>query len=185
MKIINTKSLKKTRFLEMVVTNYINTVNKPSQWWWVRRPKGVKAVVIVAVNQEDKLVVTKEFRVPVQNYEIGFPAGLIDAGESPEDAVRRELEEETGLIVEEVMHISPEVLSSAGLTNEAVHLAYVKVSGEPNKDKLEASEDIDTMLLTQSEVTDLLFKANDDDYEYSIGKLAYAEMKNFSRYGEI
>ena len=180
MKIISTKSLKKTKFLEMVATNYINMRNQPAQWWWVRRPKGVKAVVIAAITEDGKLVVTKEFRVPVQNYELGFPAGLIDDGESPEDAVRRELEEETGLKVKEIFDISPEVLSSAGLTNEAVHLAYVKVEGEPNKDKLEASEDIDTMLMTQADV-EALMKAG----EYPIGKLAYAVMKNFVRYGEI
>lgn len=182
MKIVNTKSLKKTKFLEMVVTNYINMKNRPSQWWWVRRPKGVKAVVIVAMTQDNKLVVTKEYRVPVQNYEIGFPAGLIDEDESPEDAVRRELEEETGLIVDEVLHISPAVLSSAGLTDEAVHLAYVKVSGEPNKDKLEASEDIETMLLSGMDVGELL---TNGENKYPIGKLAYAEMRNFARHGEI
>ena len=80
----------------------------------------------------------------------------------------------------EIFHISPPVLSSAGLTDEAVHLAYVKVEGEPNKDKLEASEDIETSLLTQSAV-ELLMKSS----VYPIGKLAYAVMKNFVRYGEI
>ena len=180
MKTISSKILKKTKFLEMMVTNYINTLNKPAQWWWVRRPKGTKAVVIAAITEDGKLVVTKEFRVPINDYELGFPAGLIDPEETPEDAVRRELEEETGLKVKEIFHISPPVLSSAGLTDEAVHLAYVKVEGEPNKDKLEASEDIETSLLTQSAV-ELLMKSS----VYPIGKLAYAVMKNFVRYGEI
>jgi len=180
MKIISSKLLKKTKFLEMMVTNYINMKNKPAQWWWVRRPKGTKAVVIAAISEDGRLVVTKEFRVPIQTYELGFPAGLIDPEETPEDAVRRELEEETGLTVKEIFHISPEVLSSAGLTNEAVHIAYVKVEGEVSKDKLEASEDIETMLMTQADI-EALMKSK----EYPIGKLAYSVMKNFIRYGEI
>jgi len=180
MKMISTKVLKKTKFLEMVVTNYVNKKNHLSQWWWVRRPKGVKAVVIVAITDDNKLVVTKEYRVPIKGYEIGFPAGLIDQDESPEDAVRRELEEETGLKVDEILHISPAVLSSAGLTDEAVHLAYVKVSGEPNKDKLEASEDIDTYILNKDEIGALL-----NDTTNSIGKVAYSIMRTFSKYGVI
>ena len=180
MKMISTKVLKKTKFLEMVVTNYVNKKSHLSQWWWVRRPKGVKAVVIVAVTDDNKLVVTKEYRVPIRGYEIGFPAGLIDQDESPEDAVRRELDEETGLKVDEILHISPAVLSSAGLTDEAVHLAYVKVSGEPNKDKLEASEDIDTYILDKDEIGTLL-----NDTTNSIGKVAYSIMRTFSKYGVI
>ena len=180
MKIISTKSIKKTKFLEMVVTNYINMKNKPAQWWWVRRPKGVKAVVIAAITDDNKLVVTKEFRVPIQNYEIGFPAGLIDQDETPEDAVRRELKEETGLVVDEIMHISPEVISSAGLSNEAVHLAYVRVSGTPNIDMLEESEDIETYLLSKDEVGALLMSRED-----VFGKLAYGVMRNFAKFGEI
>jgi len=180
MKIISTKSVAKTKFLEMLVTNYINTKNHPAQWWWVRRPKGVKAVVIAAITTDNKLVVTKEFRIPIQGYEYGFPAGLIDSEESPEDAVRRELQEETGLIVDEIMHISSEVLSSAGMTNEAVHIAYVKVSGIPNKDKLEASEEIDTYLMDKDEISALLNDTTD-----SIGKLAYSIMRTFSKYGTI
>ena len=98
MKILKKEVVQKSDFLEFVKTNYMNTRNRLSTWFWCRRPKSRKAVVIACM-VEDKLVVIKEFRVPVETYEIGFPAGLIDSGETPEDAVRRELEEETGLKV--------------------------------------------------------------------------------------
>jgi ADP-ribose pyrophosphatase len=179
MKILKKEVVQKSDFLEFVKTNYMNTRNRLSTWFWCRRPKSRKAVVIACM-VDDKLVVIKEFRIPVENYEIGFPAGLIDSGETPEDAVRRELEEETGLKVEEILHISPAVLSSAGLTDEAVHLAFVKASGTPNKDKLEASEDIDTSLLTRDEVEALM-----KDSEYPFGKTAYSVMRAFVKYGEI
>ena len=168
-------------------TNYMDTRSRLSQWVWCRRPKGRKAVVIAAIHRskidgvyDDKLVITKEYRVPIEGYEYGFPAGLIDRGETPEDAVRRELEEETGLIVDEIIHISPPVLSSAGITNEAIHMAYVIVSGEPNKDKLEASEDITTLLLDKQGVGAIM-----DSNDYSIGKSAYCVMRNFRYDGAI
>ena len=189
MKIVNKKSLKKTKFLEMVVTNYMDTKGKLGQWWWVRRPKGVKAVVIVALVEGydgvNRLVITSEYRVPIEGIELGFPAGLIDAGEEPIDAVKRELEEETGLIFTELMHISPAVLSSAGMTDESVHLAFVKAKGEPNKDKLEASEEIDTFLCDQNQVEDLLIESIKGDADYTIGKLAYSVMRTFSKFGDV
>lgn len=188
MKIVRRKVSYKTKFLEFITTNYINMKKKPAQWFWCRRPNAQKAVVIVAVKEFeseegekfDKLIVIREYRVPIEGYQIGFPAGLIDEGETPEDAVRRELEEETGLKVEKIMHISPPVLSSAGLTDESVHMAYVRVSGEPNTDKLEASEDIETFLLDQDEITALMLHG-----EEPIGKSSYCVMRNFSKFGEI
>ena len=186
MKIISKNVLNITPFVELIQTNYINTKNKISQWVWCRRPKGRKAVVIAATIEDsdgvNRLVVIQEYRIPIEGYEIGFPAGLIDKDESPEDAIRRELEEETGLKVEEIKHISPAVLSSAGITDEAIHMAYVIVSGTPNKDKLESSEEIDTYLMDVDEVKDVM---NSDGKNYVIGKSAYTIMRNFVKYGDI
>ena len=196
MKIVNKKVLKKTPFVELVQTNYIDTKKKLGQWVWCRRPKGRKAVVIAAIRETPiydhnppvvvdyirELVVIKEYRVPIEGYEIGFPAGLIDEGETPEDAVRRELEEETGLKVKSIKHISPAVLSSAGITDEAIHMAYVVVSGTPNKDKLEASEDIETYLMDVDELRDVM---DSDGEDYVIGKSAYTIMRNFVKFGDI
>ena len=181
MKIVSKKVRSRTKFLEFVTTTYLNTKNKLSQWDWVRRAGGAKAVVIACL-VGDKLAVIKEFRVPIEGYELGFPAGLIDAGETPEDAVRRELEEETGLFVERILHISPAVISSAGLSNESVHLAFVEASGTPNKDKLEDSEDIETFLMSRDDVAVAM---ESDGSEYSIGKTAYGIMRTFVKFGEI
>lgn len=180
MKIVQKKVLKKTPFVEFMQTNYMNMKNKLSNWCWCRRPGNRKAVVIAAVTENDELVVTREYRVPIEGYEIGFPAGLIDKGEKPEDAARRELEEETGLKIVEILHTSPAILSSPGITNEAIHMVYAKVSGKPNTDQLEDSEDIETFLLTKDEVAALMLYG-----EEPIGKSAYCVMRNFVKFGEI
>ncbi|MHC4170818.1 MAG: NUDIX domain-containing protein, partial [Planctomycetota bacterium] len=89
-----------------------------------------KADIVVIVptidSQEGKrLVVTKEFRVPLWDYEYGFPTGLIDDGEDVATAASRELKEETGLDLVKVNHISRPVFSSAGLTDESCHMVLV------------------------------------------------------------
>ena len=94
-----------------------------------------------------KLVVTKEFRVPIWDYEYGFPAGLIDDGEDVEQTVSRELKEETGLELVRIKHISSPVYSSAGLTDESCHMVLVEARGEVSNEGLEDSEDIEVLLL--------------------------------------
>lgn len=117
------------------------------------------AVVIIATietSEGRKLVVTKEFRVPIWDYEYGFPAGLIDDGEDVEQTVSRELKEETGLELTRIKHISAPVYSSAGLTDESCHMVLVEARGEVSDEWLEDSEDIETLLLDVVGIRDLL-----------------------------
>jgi ADP-ribose pyrophosphatase len=57
---------------------------------------GVHAVAILAMTQEGKFVITKEYRHPTRKWMLGCCGGRIDTGESPIEAARRELLEETG-----------------------------------------------------------------------------------------
>jgi ADP-ribose pyrophosphatase len=177
-------------FLEFVETRYKDQNGNNNKWYWVRRPNKTEAVAIAAVTHQLKntvmgvqrvphLVVIKEFRVTLNDYEYGFPAGLIDPGEQPETAIRREFKEETGLDISHIDEISPAVVSSAGISDESIYLAYASATGKPNKDNLQASEDIETMLLTQQEVAELLKK------DVKFGKSAYCVMRTFAKFGEI
>ena len=117
------------------------------------------AVVIVATtntNEGKKLVVTKEFRVPLWDFEYGFPAGLIDEDEDVTKAVSRELREETGLEVAKIKHISKPVFSSAGLTDESCHMAIVEAKGQVSDKWLDGTEDIEVLLLEVEQIRELL-----------------------------
>ncbi len=117
------------------------------------------AVVIVATidtNEGNKLVVTKEFRVPIWDFEYGFPAGLIDEGEDITKAISRELREETGLELAKIKHISMPVFSSAGLTDESCCMALVEAKGHVSNKWLDATEDIEVMLLDVEGIREIL-----------------------------
>lgn len=59
------------------------------------RPSDREAVMIVPVIGEDLLLI-HEYAVGIESYELGFPKGLIDAGEGVLEAANRELMEEVG-----------------------------------------------------------------------------------------
>ena len=120
-----------------------------------------KADIVVAVptinaDEGKRLVVTKEFRVPIWDYEYGFPTGLIDDGEDIAAAVSRELKEETGLDLVKINHISLPVFSSAGLTDESCHMVLVEAKGEASDRWSEGTEDIEVLFLDVEGIRDLL-----------------------------
>ena len=53
-------------------------------------------VVIVAQKNEDTILLVKQYRYPLKSVNIELPAGKLEIGENPDDACKRELEEETG-----------------------------------------------------------------------------------------
>lgn len=57
---------------------------------------GVHAVAILAKTKEGKWIINKEYRHPTGKWLLSCPGGRIDTGESPMEAAKRELLEETG-----------------------------------------------------------------------------------------
>jgi len=140
------------------------------------------AVVIVATIDTDgkkKLVVTKEFRVPIWDFEYGFPAGLIDDGEDVKTTAARELKEETGLELVRIKHISTPVFSSAGLTDESCHMVLVEARGQASDEWLDESEDIEVLLLDVEGIRDLL--ASDK----KIAAKAWGLLYHYAQIGQI
>lgn len=59
------------------------------------KPSGREAVMIVPIIGDDLLLI-REYAVGTESYELGFPKGLIDLGETVMEAANRELKEEVG-----------------------------------------------------------------------------------------
>ncbi|MHC4509108.1 MAG: NUDIX hydrolase [Planctomycetota bacterium] len=140
------------------------------------------AVVIVATIETDegrRLVVTKEFRVPIWDYEYGFPAGLIDDDEDLQKTVARELKEETGLELAKIKHISTPVFSSAGLTDESCHMVLVEAKGQVSDKWLDDTEDIEVLLLDAEGIRDLLVSHK------KIAAKAWGLLYHYAKTGQI
>jgi ADP-ribose pyrophosphatase len=143
-----------SRWLNLFEVDYIGMTGKPGKWQFASRnpnpqpgpnPITSNAVIIVPLlkdGRKRKLVVIKEFRIPLGDYEYAVPAGLFDPGEELVKTVKRELKEETGLKGTKILVTSPAVVSSAGLSDEAVNYVFVECTGIPDNSGNEGTEDI-------------------------------------------
>ena len=91
------------------------------RWEYVSRVGGVRAAVVLAIDDTadgGHVLLVDQYRVPLGRRCLELPAGLINAGESAEQAAARELEEETGYRAARVTDIGAFV-SSPGMVSES------------------------------------------------------------------
>lgn len=140
------------------------------------------AVIVIAVKideNEPKIVLTSEYRVPILAREISFPAGLIDDKDhsSSNDlqtainqAAIRECWEETNLTFTPFITSPSNLYSSAGLTNESTCFVIGTAVGEPSNKNCEKSEDIEVIILSVDEICALL---NEKDGYHALSARAW------------
>lgn len=91
------------------------------------------AVSIVAADEENNILLVKQYRKPVEKIIYEVPAGMLEIGESPREGAIRELKEETGYIAENVEYII-EFYTSPGFCTEKMYLFFAEGIKEGNQD---------------------------------------------------
>ncbi len=75
------------------------------------KPSGRNAVMMVPITDKGDLLLVREYGAGTGRYELGFPKGLVDAGESIEQAANRELKEEIGFGTNHLVHLKDVILA--------------------------------------------------------------------------
>lgn len=105
------------------VTYDVAEVNGKEAWREVVHHPGASAVV--AIDDDGRIIMEKQFRYALNDYLLEIPAGKLDVGEDPLVCAKRELEEETGIIASEWISLGT-IATSPGFCNEVIHLYVAK-----------------------------------------------------------
>ncbi|MDN6751282.1 MAG: NUDIX hydrolase [Staphylococcus equorum] len=112
------------------------------------------AVAVCAINPDNQVILVRQYRKPAEKTLLEIPAGKLELNEERESAAKRELEEETGYIAENLELIT-EMYGSPGFSNEkiSIYLAKDLKIGEMN---LDDDEFIEIETYNIDEITSML-----------------------------
>ncbi|BCS81204.1 NUDIX domain-containing protein [Anaerocellum diazotrophicum] len=131
------------------------------------------AAVVVPVDDDNNVILVKQFRKPIEKVIIELPAGKLDKGEDPLECAKRELEEETGYKAREFIKLT-EIYTTPGFSNEVIHvyLATDLYRGEAHTD---ADEFVEVLKIKMTDAILMVKKGEIKDAKTIIG-LLFANM---------
>ena len=112
------------------------------------------AVGIIPIDDEDSVLLVRQYRYAAGQSLLEIPAGVIESGESPDDTAQRELREETGYASQNLRALGG-VYSSPGFCTEFLYL-YIARDLVPSRLPGDEDEDISVETIPMSRVDQLI-----------------------------
>lgn len=175
--------LDEARWVTLKKIDYVDQVGKARTWEVAERKtrgkSGVDAVamgnILLHPSRPPSTMVVIQYRPPLDAYTVEWPAGLIDADETAEQAAVREFREETGHECR-VLSVSPPQAADPGMTNANMQLVMVEVTlGEDDapepEQRLEDGEHIERVVIPLAEFYDRLVEYSKKDRMVVAAKL--------------
>jgi ADP-ribose pyrophosphatase len=129
------------------------------------------SVVLIPVDDEGRVIIVKQYRAPLDREIWEFPAGRLNEGESPEDAARRECEEEIGCVPHRLERVGALYPAPGFCDEELIFFRATDLrtppAGSPNKP--DEDEDITTRTIAVADAREMLARGEIVDL-----KTAYA-----------
>lgn len=167
MKFVDIQKVSQGKFLTKYDIHYLTEKRNPKTYEMVSRNPNLKTqddlhtgsadsvVMILTDESKQHILLTKEFRMALGCTVYGFPAGLIDPGETAAESAKRELWEETGLTLTSIERILPDSYNCVGITNEKSTCVFGTAAGE-FRESTSDLEEIECHWYTKDEVKQLL-----------------------------
>ena len=168
MKLIKLEKLHEGKYLTYYVADYLTEKGHIKSYEFISRTKDLtlesfgkgqpQGVGMVSFSKDgSKVLLQKEFRMATNNWVYNFPAGLIDKGETPEQAAKRELKEETGVDLIKIESVLSPSFASQGTSDEMMCIVICYCDGEIKESCFE-EEEIQAKWYTKEQIKELLDK---------------------------
>lgn len=113
------------------------------------------SVICVCVNDKDEVLIEKQYRPPIKRISIDYPAGKIEKDDaSTEEAIRRELQEETGFIPQSLKKLAV-IDKEPSFSKTRLHIFLAKGSIKGSV-ALDETENIISTFVKPNEVLDMI-----------------------------
>lgn len=153
----------------------VDTVEVPNKGYQKREiieHKG--AVAIVAITDDNKVVLVKQYRKAIEKEIYELPAGKIEIGETPLECAIRELKEETGYSVDSLKLIH-KYYTTPGFSNQLVFI-YLAKNLIPGESHLEEDEFLEVYEIDREEAYNMVINNEICDSKTAIGLLLTKEL---------
>lgn len=188
MAVLNKKTLWTGRFLRSVLIEYNVRCNSSNHvekrnWEAFERVNCDGIIGIVPFTDNNEVILIRQFRPPVNGSVIELPAGLVDPGESFEEAVQRELIEETGYCASDIHYLTDGPMSS-GASSEILSVYIAAGLRHVGIGQRDETEDIEVILVPLDELSTKLYGLKRDGNHIDLKLYGLIEMaKNFLKKG--
>lgn len=131
------------------------------------------AAAVVAVNEDGKLLMVRQYRNALDRFTLELPAGKLDDPKEPTlDCAKRELEEETGYYTEDFEYLLT-VNTTVAFCNEKIDL-YLARSLKRTQQHLDPDEEINVELWDVEDLKQLIYQGKITDGKTVAGIMTYA-----------
>lgn len=148
---LSTKTIFSGKIIDVNLTEVKLPNGKKAEREIVKHPG---AVGILAITEENKIVLIKQFRKAIDKTIIEIPAGKLEKNEDPKDCAFRELKEETGYKATEMIPLT-KIYTSPGFANEVIHL-YKAEGIKAGESKPDEDEFVELLELSFVEIEELI-----------------------------
>ncbi|WP_027363728.1 NUDIX domain-containing protein [Desulfotruncus alcoholivorax] len=127
------------------------------------------AVAVLAINNNNEVLMVRQFRHPAGESLLEIPAGKVEKGEKPLDCAKRELEEETGCraaVWKEICYF----FTSPGFCTEKIYL-YLAGGLSMHETKFDQDEFIEIETINVNEAMEMIKNGDIKDAKTIIGIL--------------